>query len=105
MGDFVKVATASSVPDPGRYTLEIGERVVVLIHVSGQFYCIDDVCSHDGGPLGNGPWENHYVACPRHGARFDIRSGKALTMPATEPIAVHEVKIEGNDVFVRLSAE
>jgi 3-phenylpropionate/trans-cinnamate dioxygenase ferredoxin subunit len=105
MGDFVRVATVSSVPDPGRYTLEIGERVVVLFHVSGQFYCVDDVCSHDGGPLGDGPWENHHVACPRHGAKFDIRSGKALTMPATEPIAVHAVKIEGNDVFVRLSAE
>ncbi|MHB0956130.1 MAG: non-heme iron oxygenase ferredoxin subunit [Pirellulaceae bacterium] len=103
MSDFVKVATVSSVPDPSRFTLEIGERVVVLFHVAGQFYCIDDVCTHDGGPLGDGTFEDHQVACPRHGARFDIRSGKALSMPATEPIAVHEVKIEGNDVFVRLS--
>ncbi|MHB8970407.1 MAG: non-heme iron oxygenase ferredoxin subunit [Pirellulaceae bacterium] len=105
MGDFVKVATASSIPDPGRLTVEIGDRVVVVFHVSGQFYCLDDVCTHDGGPLSDGLLADHCVACPRHGARFDIRSGAALTMPATEPTAVHEVQVQGNDIFVRLAAE
>jgi 3-phenylpropionate/trans-cinnamate dioxygenase ferredoxin subunit len=105
MAEFVRVASVSSIPDPGRMILEIEDRMVVLFHVGGMFYCIDDVCTHDGGPLGNGPLEGHQVACPRHGARFDIRTGKALTMPATESAAVHEVNVEGNDVFVRLAAE
>jgi 3-phenylpropionate/trans-cinnamate dioxygenase ferredoxin subunit len=105
MGDFVKVATVSSIPHPGRLTVEIGDRVVVLFHVSGKIYCLDDVCTHDGGPLGDGPLEDHCVACPRHGARFDIRSGEALTMPATEPTAVHEVQVEGDNIFVRLSEQ
>ena len=105
MAEFVRVASVSSIPDPGRMTLAIEDRMVALFHVGGMFYCIDDVCTHDGGPLGDGPLEGHQVACPRHGARFDIRTGKALTMPATEPVAVHEVKVEGNDVFVRLAAE
>ncbi len=51
MAEFVKVATVSSIPDPGRLTVEIEDRVVVLFHVGGMFYCIDDVCTHDGGPL------------------------------------------------------
>jgi 3-phenylpropionate/trans-cinnamate dioxygenase ferredoxin subunit len=105
MAEFVKVATVSSIPDPGRVIVEIDDRVVVLFHVGGTFYCIDDVCTHDGGPLGEGLLEGHQVACPRHGARFDIRTGQALTMPATQATVVHEVKVDGNDVFVRLAAE
>lgn len=102
MAEFVKVAVASSIPDPGRQTVELEDRVVVLLHVDGQFYCIDDVCTHDGGPLGEGPLEDHCIACPRHGAKFDIRTGEALTMPATEATATHEVKVDGDDVLVRL---
>ena len=105
MAEFVKVATVSRIPDPGRVVVEIDDRVVVLVHVGGTFYCIDDVCTHDGGPLGDGLVEGHQVACPRHGARFDIRTGKALTMPATQSTVVHEVKVEGHDVLVRLAAE
>jgi 3-phenylpropionate/trans-cinnamate dioxygenase ferredoxin subunit len=93
------------VPDPGRITVEVDDRLVVLFHVGGQFYCLDDVCTHDGGPLGDGPLEDHCVACPRHGARFDIRTGRAVTMPATEDIAVHEVRVDGEDVLVRLDEE
>ena len=51
--------------------------------VGGEFFCIDDVCTHDGGPLSEGQLDDHTIACPRHGAKFDIRTGKALTMPAT----------------------
>jgi 3-phenylpropionate/trans-cinnamate dioxygenase ferredoxin component len=105
MAEFVKVATVSGVPDPGRVIVEVDDRVVVLFHVGGKFYCLDDVCTHDGGPLGEGPLDGHQVACPRHGARFDIRTGQALTMPATQDTVVHEVKVEGNDVLVRLAAE
>ncbi len=105
MNAFVKVAEVTAVPDPGRLALEIDERVVVLFHVGGQFFCLDDVCTHDGGPLGEGPLNDHCVACPRHGAKFDIRDGKALTMPATEDILTHEVRVEGNDIYVRLTDE
>jgi len=103
MSEFVKVAAVSEVPDPGRVVLEINDRFVVLFHVDGQFYCIDDVCTHDGGPLGEGDWDDHQVSCPRHGARFDIRTGEALTMPATQATAAHEVKVEGSDVWIRVA--
>lgn len=79
--------------------------MVVLLHVGGEFFCIDDVCTHDGGPLGDGPLDGHCVACPRHGAQFDIRTGEAITMPATEAITCHDVKVDGDDVLVRLAAD
>ncbi len=103
MSDFVKVASVSDIPDPGKRLIEVDDRLVVLFHVGGSFYAIDDVCTHDGGPLSEGDLADHRIACPRHGAQFDIRSGKALTMPATEDTVSHEVKVEGGDVYVRIN--
>jgi 3-phenylpropionate/trans-cinnamate dioxygenase ferredoxin subunit len=102
MPEFVKVARVSDLPDPGKQLVEVGDRLVVLFHVGGKFYCIDDVCTHDGGPLGEGQLCGFEIACPRHGAKFDIRDGRALTMPATEDTVTHDVKVEGGAVYVRL---
>ena len=105
MTDFEPVAKTSDVPDPGSLLVEVGERLVVLIHAAGHFYALDDICTHDGGPLSEGPIdvEDKTIACPRHGAKFDIRSGAAVTMPATKPTRSHEVKVEGGQIFVRLA--
>ena len=103
MSEFVKVAKVSDFPDPGKRIVDMEERLVVLLRVQGQFYCIDDVCTHDGGPLGEGQLCGYELACPRHGAKFDIRTGKVLTMPATENTISHEVKVVGEDVYVRLN--
>lgn len=102
MADFIRVAAVSDVPDPGKTMLEIGERLVVLVHVGGQFFCIDDVCTHDGGPLGEGKLVGYEIACPRHGARFDVRNGCARSMPATENSVAHDVKVDQGAVWVRL---
>ena len=104
MADFVPVAKVTDVPDPGKELVEVGERLVVLIHAAGHWYALDDVCTHDGGPLSDGPLDPAAgtIACPRHGAKFDVKTGAALTMPATKPTKVHEVKIEGDRVLVRL---
>ena len=104
MPDFVPVAKFSSLADPGRQLVEVDEQLIVLFRVGDEVFALDDVCTHDGGPLGEGQLENHAIACPRHGAKFDIRTGKALTMPATKPTVAHEVKIEGDQVFVRLKS-
>lgn len=102
MSEFQRVARLSEIPDPGRILVEVDDRLVVVLRVSGELFAIDDVCTHDGGPLGEGELDDHTIACPRHGARFDIRDGRALTMPATRPTAAHEVKAEGDDVFVKV---
>src|SRR5213080_4063351 len=102
MSEFVSIAKTTDLPEAGQMLVELEDRIVVLFKVGGEYFCIDDVCTHDGGPLSEGRLENHSIACPRHGAKFDIRTGKALTMPATVNTAAHEVKIEGEDIFVRL---
>lgn len=101
MTDFVPIAKVKDLPDPGKLTFELNDRVLVLVRVNGQFYCIDDVCTHDGGPLGEGTLCGFEIACPRHGAKFDVRNGHALTMPATESTGSYEVQVIGDDVLVR----
>ena len=104
MADFVRVASVDEIPDPGSLLVEVGERLIAVIHAAGHFYALDDVCTHDGGPLSEGPVDaaERTIACPRHGAKFDLATGAALTMPATKPTIAHKVKVEGNDVLVRL---
>ena len=104
MADFVAVAKTSEIGDPGEILVEVGDRLIVLIHAAGRYYALDDICTHDGGPLSEGPLdpESCTISCPRHGAKFDIRTGAALTMPATKATASHEVKVEGGQIYVRL---
>lgn len=102
MSDFVKIAALESLAGDGKWMFEIADRLVVLFRVEGQFFCLDDVCTHDGGPLGEGRLEGHLIACPRHGAKFDVRNGQACTMPATEATISHDVKVDGAFVWVRL---
>jgi 3-phenylpropionate/trans-cinnamate dioxygenase ferredoxin subunit len=105
VSDFVKVADLSEIPDPGKKVFELDDRLVVVVHAGGQVYCLEDLCTHDGGPLGEGQLDGHTIACPRHGAKFDIRDGRPLTMPATEATLVHEAKIENGVVYVKISTE
>jgi 3-phenylpropionate/trans-cinnamate dioxygenase ferredoxin subunit len=103
MAEFEKVAQASDLPDPGKRLVELDDRCVVLLRVGGEFFCLDDVCTHDGGPLADGELRGHELSCPRHGAKFDIRTGRALTMPATEDATVHEVQVRDGAVYVRVN--
>jgi len=105
MSDFVTVAQLADLPSGSKKTIEIDGRFVVLFHIDGQVSCIDDVCTHDGGTLGDGELDNFAIACPRHGAKFDVRNGQALTMPATEQTIAHDVKVEGDKIMVRFYDE
>jgi metal-sulfur cluster biosynthetic enzyme/nitrite reductase/ring-hydroxylating ferredoxin subunit len=104
MPEFVRVCDVAEVPDPGKTLVEVEGEMVALFHVEGAWHAIDDVCTHDGGPLADGELRNHTIACPRHGAKFDIRTGAALTMPAVRPTRAHDVKLEDGGVWVRLRA-
>jgi metal-sulfur cluster biosynthetic enzyme/nitrite reductase/ring-hydroxylating ferredoxin subunit len=102
MADFFRVADVADIPDPGKTLVEVEGEMVALFHVDGAFYALDDVCTHDGGPLADGELRDHKISCPRHGAKFDIRTGAALTMPAVRATRAHDVKVEGHGVWVRL---
>ena len=102
MSDFVPVCKVGDIPDPGKHVFEVGEHFVVVFHVDGQFYAIDDVCTHDGGPLGEGFLEGFTIACPRHGAKFDIRDGRVLCMPATAARLRMKSRWKATRYFVRI---
>ena len=101
MSEFQLVCLASDVPEGGMKLVEVDERLAIVFHIEGSFYCIDDICTHDGGPLSDGQLTGCEIACPRHGAKFDVTSGKALTMPATQNTACHEIKIDDGNVYVK----
>jgi len=100
MPRYVKVARADEIPPGEKKIVEVDGLLVVLVNLDGEFYAIEDVCTHDGGPLGEGELEGHELICPRHGARFDVRTGDALTLPAFEPAPTYEVRLEDGDVLI-----
>jgi len=102
MHEFQHVVDVGDVPDPGKTLVELEGEMVALFHVAGAWHAIDDVCTHDGGPLADGELRDHSIACPRHGAKFDIRTGAALTMPAVRATRAHDVEVRDGGVWIRL---
>lgn len=105
MSEFVKVATLDELPAGGQKLVEIGMNRIALFNLGGAVYALEDMCTHDGGPLATGRIVNDCeVECPRHGARFDIRTGAALCMPAFQPTPAYETRIEGQDILIAAPA-
>lgn len=100
MTTFVKVASLDDIPPGERLWYDFEEETVVIFNVAGQIYCIADRCTHDDGPLEDGELDGHEVECPRHGARFDIRTGAALCLPATTPVPTFSVRVEDGDIYI-----
>lgn len=100
--EFIPVATVQDLPNGERLFLEIEDQHIVLFNIAGSYYAIGDVCTHDDGPLGEGEIEDFEIICPRHGARFDIRSGKATLLPAVVDIPAYPVRIVGDQIEIGL---
>ncbi len=101
-GDFVSVGSTSDVPVGQVRVFSVDGTDIALCNVDGAFYAIDDVCTHDGGPLGEGTLFGDQVECPRHGARFDVKTGKVKALPAVLPVHTYAVKVEGDEIKVAL---
>jgi len=98
---WLTVAPAASIP-PGDYAqIEIDTVLVAVFNVDGQFHAVDDICTHDGGELAGGAVEGDVVVCPRHGARFSLRTGAALTPPAYEPVRTYATRVTDGMVEVQ----
>lgn len=100
MPESVKVCPVSDLPAGARKSVIVDETPALLLRIGDDYYCIEDVCTHDGQPLTNGPVADCQITCPRHGARFDLRTGKPTCMPATEPVRTFGVEVRGTDVYV-----
>lgn len=90
---YVQVGSLEDLPNGERLFLEVGGLPIVVFNIAGDIYAIGDVCTHDDGPLGDGRLEGYQVICPRHGARFDVRDGKALRPPAVAPTPTYPVRL------------
>jgi len=101
MSDWVRICPTSDLL-PGEYqTGWDGDTPIAVFNVDGEFYAIEDICTHDGSELTGGVVEGFEVECPRHGARFDVRSGAALCPPAYLPTAKFPVRVEDGWVWSR----
>lgn len=104
MTNFVRAASAADVPAGEARVVEVGGRSIALCHIDGDtIYAIDNVCSHDQGPLGDGSLHDDRVECPRHGALFDVRSGAAKSLPAVRGVSSYPVRIVDGNVEIDLA--
>ncbi len=103
--EYLEIAPASELPSGERLFVEIEGKPVVIFNLAGSFFSIADVCSHDDGPVGEGRLEGFAITCPRHGAQFDIRTGKVLQMPAVVDIPAYPVKIVDGMIQVGVPKE
>ena len=99
---WVQVAAAADIPEGEARTYDVGPGRVAVARVEGQFYAVQDLCSHDDGPLGAGNLDGFSIQCPRHGARFDVRTGAVSRMPAVLPIQTFPVMEKDGKVNVAL---
>ena len=102
MGQFQKVAQKSDIAEGEAIAVEVGDKTVAIFQVEGNLYAIDDMCSHEEAPLCEGVLEGFEIECPWHAARFDIKTGKALTPPAYEDLCSYPVRFNGDDIELEL---
>lgn len=95
-----RVAAISDVADGTTLRVVVEGLEVLLCNVDGKLYAVEDVCTHDGGPLDQGTLEGACVVCPRHGATFDVRTGAVVTLPAVVPLMTYPVDISDGAVYV-----
>ena len=101
MSGWITVCSLSELPPGAHRVVDVDGAQVAVFNLGGELYAIEDVCTHDGGILTGGPVEGDVIVCPRHGARFCVRTGEALSAPAYEPVATFPVRVEEGAVQVR----
>lgn len=101
---FYEILDESELPPGQQIFFSIGELNIVLFNVAGAYYAIADVCSHDNGPVGEGELIGTEIKCPRHGARFDVITGKALSMPARVDIPSYPVRVRSGKIEIGIPA-
>jgi 3-phenylpropionate/trans-cinnamate dioxygenase ferredoxin subunit len=97
---YVKVAKVGDIPRGRVQVVELEDEDIAICNVDGEFYAVANLCTHDGGPLGDGFLHGDEIECPRHGARFSVRSGEVRVLPAIVPIPTYDLKVEGDEIWV-----
>ena len=103
--EYLTVAEVDELGNGERMIIDIDGEPIAIFNIADHYYAIADVCSHDDGPVAEGELAELEIACPRHGARFDVRNGKVLTLPAIVDIPAYPVRIERDEIQVGLPIE
>lgn len=103
--EFVAIARQEDLPNGERLFVEIDGEPVVVFNIAGEFFAIADLCSHDDGPLGDGDLDGYEINCPRHGASFDVRTGRVLSLPAIVDIPAYPTRVENGQIEIGLPLE
>lgn len=102
MAEFTKVCTVSDVPEGEIRPFQVGHTEIVICNTGDGFYALADECSHDSAPISDGDLDGNTIVCVRHGAEFDARTGEVTGPPAVVGIDKYELKIEGEDILVKV---
>ncbi len=102
MSTLREVGRTADVPPGKARVVQVDGKKIALFNVDGHFYALDDTCTHRGGPLSQGAVDAQGVTCPWHGSKFDLKTGKVLTPPATRPVTAYRVVVEGDRVKVEV---
>ena len=101
MTDWTRVCAVTDLPPGSCKVVDVEDVMIAVFNLAGKYHAIEDICTHDGGELASGNLDGCEVICPRHGARFCIKTGEALTPPAYESVDVFPVKIEEDIIWTR----
>lgn len=100
MSTWVDVAPAGEVPPGDRRVVNVDDTLIAVFNIDGEYFAIQDLCTHDGAPLAGGILDRDQIICPRHGARFCVKTGAALTPPAYEPVSRYPVRVHAGVIQV-----
>src|SRR5574338_313289 len=103
--EFLDIVPASELPNGERLFVEVEGQSIVIFNIADQFFAIADICTHDDGPLGDGDLEGYNIVCPRHGAEFDVRTGKVMQMPAVVDVPAYPVQVRDGSLWVGVPKE
>ena len=98
--EFFQIVPVEDLPTGERLFVEVDDKKIILFNLAENLYALGDVCSHDDGPVGDGEIEGHEIICPRHGARFDISTGQATSLPAVVDIPAYPVRVANGMIEV-----
>jgi 3-phenylpropionate/trans-cinnamate dioxygenase ferredoxin subunit len=97
---YLRVASVEEIPPGGALAVPVGGRTVAVFNVDGTLHAVDDTCTHEYAPLSQGARSGEIITCPKHGSRFNVRTGRVLSLPAVVPVSTYPVKVEDGQVYI-----